>query len=65
MVTHRESSDEEEDLDEEMSTDEENELAMLTRNFRKFYRRKKFSGSADRFKGKKLLNDKKCLSVVT
>ena len=59
VTTLKDSSDDE-DTDNEVSTDEENELAMLTHNFRKFYRRRKFSGSAERFKGKKQLNDKKC-----
>ena len=59
VTTHKESTDDE-DTDGEMSTDEENELAMLTHNFRKFYRRRKFSGSTDRFKGKKQLNERKC-----
>ena len=47
-------SDSEEDLDEEISSGEENELNFLTRNFRKFYRRRKQMGSSDKFKGKKL-----------
>ena len=33
---------------------------MLTRNFRKFYRREKQLGSSDKFKGKKLIKDKRC-----
>lgn len=52
--------DSEEELDEEMSSGQETKLNLLTRNFRKFYRQRKNLGSANRFKGKKQVRDKKC-----
>ena len=53
-------NDSSEELDEEMTSGEESELILLTRNFRKFYKKKKQFSSSDRFKGKRMSKDNKC-----